>query len=1087
MTRTYINHQKLNSLIRNISLYLGVTTALIGFVVLIGWIFNLSVLKSLLPELVTMKVNTALSFLFSGISLWLWHQQENYQNKKLHLKLCSQILAGIVVLIALLTLIEYSYNINFGIDQLLIKDDINAVATYHPGRMAPNTAICFFWLGLALVFIEKKIFNVSQCLALGSFLIALLGLAGYIFDIRVFYGMQPFTGMALNTSITFIFLGLGVLLSCPGNGWLRVVMSPYLGGTTARRLLPVVIGIPIFSSGFFLSAYRTNAISIELGLILRAIFNISILGGVVWWNARYLNLIDHKYQKTQQALQDAYDHLESRVYERTTQLNSANQALKNSRHQLANLINTLPGIVFYRGVNDDYSIQSLSDGYLSILGYSKTDLSSYSDRILQNLIVPEDFPKIIAAIQTAIDQNSSYEIEYRIRTLSGEEKWLWEKGIKISVDGQMPTIQGFITEITSLKRSQEALQNSEERWRLATSSALDAIWEWNSHSDSTTLSERWFTLLGKNPKHLTISRLEWKSHVHPDDCQRVIKCVEDYLTQKTPKYHSEYRLRHQDGSYKWVESQAIAQWDEQGNPLRLVGSIADITERKQTEQALRESEAKFRELAENIHEVFHINSADLSQILYISPGYEQIWGRSCQSLYQNPNSWIDSMHPDDCDRVLAACERLIQGEPLEEEYRIIRPKGEIRWIFARVFPIYNQLGIILRHAGIAADITERKLAEIAVQQREERYRSLVEATAQVIWITDPHGQFITPQESWEAFTGQSFPEHQGWNWQYAIDPEDRERTKQVWFQALENSQLYANECRIRSKNGEYRYFWVRAVPVLETDGSIREWVGACTDITDRKQTEIEIKELNEQLEERVQQRTAQLTAANKELEAFSYSVSHDLRAPLRGLDGFSKTLLERYQDQLDDKGKHYLTRIRAGTQRMGELIDDLLQLSRVTRFHMQHTEVNLSAIAQEIAQELSESNPKRQVEWLISTDLTVSGDPRLLKIVMENLFNNAWKFTSVKVQSQIEFSYRASHNENGADFTYFVRDNGVGFDEAFANKLFQPFQRLHTIEEFPGTGIGLATVQRVIYRHGGHIWANGVVGEGAIFHFTLQS
>ncbi|AFZ59082.1 PAS domain-containing protein [Anabaena cylindrica FACHB-243] len=955
MDVTRIHKTKLHLAASNLSNQLALTTAFIGLVVLIGWVFNLEFLKTLEPRLITMKVNTALGFIFSGISLWLWHQN-NQQKQSSHVQLLSQVFAGLVVLVGLLTLIQYGFNINLGIDQLLIKEDINAVDTYHPGRMAPNTALCFFWLGSALILLQYRLMSVAQSFAVGSFFTALFGLIGYLFGISSFYSLAPFTGMAVHTSVTFLLLGLGIILSSPENGWMQTVMSPYFGGVIARRLLPVVIGVPILSSGLFLSAYRSNVIPGEIGFLLRAIINIFVLGVVVWWNARYLNTSDHKYQNAQQALQEAYENLETKIHERTAQLEAANQALKDGRRQLSNLINTLPGIVFSRSVDDECLIHSLSDGYLSIIGCSRTDISSYSDRTLQDLIVPEDIPKIVAAIQIAIEQNSSYEIEYRIRTQCGEEKWLWEKGIETSIDGQIPTIQGFITEITSLKHTQEALG---------------------------------------------------------------------------------------------------------------------------------ESEAKFRELAENIHEVFHINSADLSQILYISPGYEQIWRRSCQSLYQNPNSWSESIHPDDCDRILAACERLIQGEPLEAEYRIIRPQGEIRWIFARVFPIYSLSGTILRHAGIAADITERKLAEIAVQQSEERYRSLVEATAQVIWITDPHGQFITPQESWQAFTGQSFLEYQGWNWQYAIHPEDRERTKQAWSKALQKSELFENECRIQSKNGEYRYFWVRAVPVLKTDGSNCEWVGTCTDITNRKQAEREIQELNEQLETRVQQRTAQLTAANKELEAFSYSVSHDLRAPLRGLDGFSKTLLERYQDQLDDKGKHYLTRIRAGTQRMGELIDDLLQLSRVTRSQMRHTQLNLSAIAQEIAQELSESNPERQVEWLISPHLTVTGDPRLLRIVMENLLNNAWKFTSVKIQSQIEFSCTASHNENGTNITYFVRDNGVGFNEVYVNKLFQPFQRLHTIEEFPGTGIGLATVQRVIFRHGGYIWANGVVGEGAIFHFTL--
>ncbi|MBD2294980.1 PAS domain-containing protein [Anabaena sphaerica FACHB-251] len=956
MTRTYTDYLKLDFIVRNLSSKLSITTALIGFVVLLGWILNLPVLKSVLPGLVTMKVNTALGFFLAGMSLWLWHQ--HHQRKKHPLKLLSQILAVIVALIGLLTLIQYGFNINLGIDQLLIKESENAVATSSPGRMAPNTAFCFLWLGLALILLRYRLMSRVQTLTLVSFLIALLGFIGYVFRIDSFYHLAPFTGMAVHTSVTFLLLGLGVLLACPEKGWMQEVMSPYLGGVTARNLLPLVIGVPILTSGLFLSAYRTDAIPIEIGFVIRAIVNIVVLSGVVWWNAKYLNTIDQKYRNAQQALQEFNDNLEARVHERTAQLEFANNALTESRRQLSHLINTLPGIVFSRSADNNWSIDSVSDGYLSIIGDYQLELcGTYQDHTFQDFIVPEDVPKIVAAIQTAIDNKIAYQVEYRLITQRGEEKWLWEKGIETSIDGQSPTIQGFITEITSLKQAQKALE---------------------------------------------------------------------------------------------------------------------------------ESESKFREIAENIHEVFHINSADLSDLLYVSPGYQEIWGKSCESAYQKPDSWSESIHPEDRDRILGACERLIQGKPLEEEYRIIRPKGDIRWISARVFPVYSQFGQILRHVGIAADITARKLTEIALRCSEERYRSLVEATAQITWTTDPTGQFITLQESWEAFTGNTFAEYQGWNWKNSIHPNDQENVGQNWLHSLENRCLYENECRVRNYNGEYKYLWVRAVPVLETDGSIREWVGACTDITSRKQAELEIQQLNEELEERVQQRTAQLTAANKELEAFSYSVSHDLRAPLRGLDGFSKTLLERYKDQLDDKGKHYLTRIRAGTQRMGELIDDLLQLSRVTRSQMQLTDVNLSAIAQEIAHELGEREPQRQVEWLIAPDLIVQGDCQLLRIVMENLLNNAWKFTSKKIQAKIELTSLVSDLGKGDYLTYVVQDNGVGFDQTYVNKLFQAFQRLHSVEEFPGTGIGLATVQRIVRRHGGDVQANGVVGEGAAFYFTLQ-
>lgn len=234
-------------------------------------------------------------------------------------------------------------------------------------------------------------------------------------------------------------------------------------------------------------------------------------------------------------------------------------------------------------------------------------------------------------------------------------------------------------------------------------------------------------------------------------------------------------------------------------------------------------------------------------------------------------------------------------------------------------------------------------------------------------------------------------------------------------------------------------------------------------------------------EEALAERTVALEAANEELEAFSYSVSHDLRAPLRSIDGFSQALLEDYVNKLDEQGKDYLTRIRSASQRMGQLIDDLLNLSHVTRTEMHQEPVNLSALAKSIAAELKLRDPDRHVAFAIQQGLKAEGDLRLLRVVLENLFGNSWKFTSKHSRARIEFGVMRQENNP----VFFVRDDGAGFDIAFQAKLFGPFQRLHTQREFKGTGIGLATVQRIIRRHGGRIWAEGEVEKGATFYFTL--
>jgi PAS domain S-box-containing protein len=253
------------------------------------------------------------------------------------------------------------------------------------------------------------------------------------------------------------------------------------------------------------------------------------------------------------------------------------------------------------------------------------------------------------------------------------------------------------------------------------------------------------------------------------------------------------------------------------------------------------------------------------------------------------------------------------------------------------------------------------------------------------------------------------------------------------------------------------------------------------DITEEKRAQQEIQQLNRELEQRVRDRTAQLEATNKELEAFAYSVSHDLRAPLRGIDGWSMALLEDHAGQLDSQGRQYLERVRAETQRMGRLIDDLLKLSRLSRVELQRESVDLTSLARAISCRLRESEPTRQMDFGIEEGLITSGDAQLLEIVLSNLLSNAVKFTSTRDLARIEFA-QIRHEEKLA---FYVRDNGVGFDMAYAKMLFGAFQRLHKYSEFPGTGIGLATAQRALRRHGGRIWADARPDAGATFYFTI--
>ena len=288
--------------------------------------------------------------------------------------------------------------------------------------------------------------------------------------------------------------------------------------------------------------------------------------------------------------------------------------------------------------------------------------------------------------------------------------------------------------------------------------------------------------------------------------------------------------------------------------------------------------------------------------------------------------------------------------------------------------------------------------------------------------------------------------------------------------ATEEGRFEDDGWRVRKDGSQ---FWANVVvtPLLDQVEGVRGFVQITRDTSEKRKAEQELLK-----------RSTELEAANKELESFSYSVPHDLRAPLRGIDGFSQALQEDYASILDATGKNYLARIRAGTQRMGTLIGDLLNLARVTRVEMHREKIDLTRMASDITRELHSAEPDRRVSVKVSKGLAVDADNRLVRVALQNLLGNARKFTSMRSDAEIEFGTQSSNGSRA----YFVRDNGAGFDPAYATRLFGAFQRLHSMDEFPGTGIGLATVQRIVHRHGGKIWAEGAVNQGATVYFTLE-
>ena len=415
-----------------------------------------------------------------------------------------------------------------------------------------------------------------------------------------------------------------------------------------------------------------------------------------------------------------------------------------------------------------------------------------------------------------------------------------------------------------------------------------------------------------------------------------------------------------------------------------------------------------------------------------------------------------------------------------------RKDGTPYWASVSIAPINNARGEMTHILCVHSDITEPKRIHDALRESEARYRSLFDHANDAIYLINPSRREVVDCNQKAADLAGVAREHQ---MNMCIDPlfcpnvstQMGDQAGEKCIATLQHdSDAYVSENRfMQTSNGKLVPVEIHTASV-ELNGEVLV-LAIVRDITERKEAELKLRQYSEQLEELVANRTMELAAANQELEAFTYSVSHDLRAPLRAMHGYSEALSQDYGDKLDGTALHYLRSIQGASNKMDQLIDDLLLLARVTRTELQKRVVDLSSLARDVAVEIQQGAPKRDVDWIIAASCEARGDPGLLTIALDNLLGNAWKFTRNVQHAVIEFG----RFKDGGELVHFVRDNGAGFNMEYADRLFGVFQRLHSARDFDGTGIGLSIVHRIIHRHGGRIWAQSRPGEGATFYFVL--
>ena len=738
-------------------------------------------------------------------------------------------------------------------------------------------------------------------------------------------------------------------------------------------------------------------------------------------------------------------------------------------------------------VNMDGKVSSMNLAFEKLCGYKEDELiGENAAGFINRFIKAEDQERLsdifVAALKGDIPENEFFTLLNR----DGREIPIFATAsLMLDAEGRLNTLIVTLKDITSIKRAEEALRESEEKIRNLFESVADGIFVIDLNGAYTEGNEKLLEMMGFSSKDEILEKNAFE-FIAPRDIDRAAVDMQRALEQGSVA-RLEYTVVRTDGSEFPAEVSAKMVKDASGNPVGFIASIRDITERKRAEEALRKSEEHYRLLAENVTDVIWTMDNNM-QFTYISPSVTRQRGYSVEEAMAL--GMDKSLTPASLE---IAAKVILEGLSEEKmgqkdlsktwtvELEMCCKDGSTIWTEMEATFLRDPDGQTVGIQGVARDITERKQAGEALRHSEQHFRSLIENAQDGVLIVNPDITIRYQSPSMERMTGRKAKERIGKDPLEFCHPDDITGVAEAFLQLFENKiPIVHTEFRYRHKNGSWRTFEVVGNNLID-DPAVGGIVLNMRDITERKQAEEEIRRLNEELEQRVVERTVQLQAVNKELEAFAYSVSHDLRAPLRSIDGFSQVLLEDYTDRLDDEGKSYLQRVRSASQRMAELIDDLLDLSRLTRGEMRYETVDLSALAQTITMELQQSQPERDVEFTIAPGLLAKGDAHLLRVVLKNLLDNAWKFSRKQASARIEFGYAETNGQPA----YFVRDNGVGFDMAYADKLFGAFQRLHSHSEFEGSGIGLATVQRIIHRHGGDIWAESAVGQGATFYFTL--
>jgi PAS domain S-box-containing protein len=725
-------------------------------------------------------------------------------------------------------------------------------------------------------------------------------------------------------------------------------------------------------------------------------------------------------------------------------------------------------------------------------------------------------PEVLAAYRRALDGDAgpATPVTAAADPRTGEVRtWQLVAFPVRTSDGRTLGLGVISRDITDRLRSEEELRHSEERFRLMAQTVPSILWTASPDGVITWVNDRWLEYCGTSAEE---NASGWPELVlHPDDRDRRAREWAAALAAGT-EYEIEVRHRRHDGEYRWFITRAIPVRDPSGGIQAWFGATTDIHDQKEAADALRESEARFRSMADSVPALIWLTELD-ERRTYFNRTWLEFTGRPLER--ELGLGWAENIHPEDRKLYLEAYSAaFVAREPFEIEYRLRRRDGVYRWVLARGTPRVTPSGAFAGFVGLCLDVTDRREAEHALRASEERFRTLTEAVPQMVWTADTAGRVTFVNRRWSEYTGTPFEAGSGRGLEAELlHPDDAERVRAGWQLAVaKHAGGYTEEFRLRrAADGDYRWMLSSAVPRRDPAGGVTEWVGTLTDIDDQKrQTEtlermvrertVALEAVNAALVDEVEERKAaeqrviavasELERSNDELEKFAYIASHDLQEPLRKIQAFGDRLLTKCRAALPDNGREYVDRMMSAAARMRRLIDDLLTFSRVTTQQRPFARLDLGKLVREVVSDLDVRITQSGATVAVGPLPEIDGDPTQMRQLFQNLIVNGVKFHRPGVPPVVEVRgelltrpARPGEDEPVPICRLSVRDNGIGFDEKYRERIFDVFQRLHGREQYEGTGVGLAICRKIAERHGGSITAHSRPGEGATFVVTLPT